>query len=264
LDSPDSVFPLFSIVTVVLNDREGLLESASSVQSQSCTNYEWLIIDGDSSDGTRELSRELANKRCRFLSEKDKGIYDAMNKGVLLARGTYLIFMNGGDTFADRDVLAKIVDSLQNIDHKPDFLFGDAYELTESEERLIKKANSPRMISYSMFTHHQAMLYRRAFAEGTLSFEKSYRIAGDYDFTARFLMRGASTHYLGFPVCTFKRGGLSMTSAEVGRREALRVQKNVLKLSTARRLLNLTGFKSAALLKKYGRRFYDKLRFVKT
>ncbi len=257
-----SAVPPFSIVTVTLNDKAGLSATAASVLSQSCLDYEWLIIDGKSTDGTLDLLAELSSERCRFISEKDKGIYDAMNKGVALSRGTYLIFLNAGDIFADETVLEKIEQSLTTRGTDPDFLFGDAYEITATGERLLKKARSAQTISYGMFTHHQAMLYRRAFA-GDAPFDTSYRIAGDYDFTARFLKRGASTLQLPFAVCSFERGGLSMTNPARGREEALLVQKRVLHLSLGRRLLNKTALVSSALLRRYGRRFYDRLRFAK-
>ena len=206
---PDSL--LFSIITIVRNDKAGLLETADSIQGQSARNYEWIIIDGASTDGTTDLLSNLANDHCRFISEKDSGIYDAMNKGVLRAEGAYMIFMNAGDRFANGDVLKKIDEMLGVLDRQPDFLFGDAYEIADSGQRFLKKATTPKMISYGMFTHHQAMLYRRGFAED-MQFETSYRIAGDYDFTARFLRRGASSHRLPIAICEFKRGGLSMVN----------------------------------------------------
>jgi putative colanic acid biosynthesis glycosyltransferase len=254
---------LFSIITIVRNDKAGFLETVASIQGQSSQDLEWIIIDGASTDGTQDLLLGLANEHCRFISEKDSGIYDAMNKGVLRAKGAYLIFMNAGDRFADDHVLEKIAEVLHTLGSQPDFLFGDSYEIADAGQCFLKRANKPWMISYGMFTHHQAMLYRRAFAED-MQFETSYRIAGDYDFTARFLRRGASTYHIAIPICEFKRGGLSMVDPRLGREEALLVQKRVLRLGVARRLLNKTAFITSELAKKYGRSFYDRIRFSKT
>ena len=98
--------PLFSIITVCYNAADTIERTLKSVDSQSCKDYEHLIVDGASTDGTTSKVFALKNPLRRMVSEPDKGIYDAMNKGMSFASGKYLIFLNAGDAFHDSEVLA--------------------------------------------------------------------------------------------------------------------------------------------------------------
>jgi putative colanic acid biosynthesis glycosyltransferase len=110
---------LFSIITVTRNNLEGLRRTHVSLRAQSYADYEWIIIDGASSDGTVNYLEGLA---ARSWSEPDEGIYDAMNKGLARARGDYLLLMNAGDSFAAPDVLQKIADAIRAQPMPPAFI----------------------------------------------------------------------------------------------------------------------------------------------
>ena len=98
---------LFSVITVCRNNLNELILTHASLSGQNCPDYEWIVIDGGSTDGTKEWL-EGNHDPARWISENDAGIYDAMNKGAAMANGDYLVFMNSGDEFYDPNVLSKI------------------------------------------------------------------------------------------------------------------------------------------------------------
>lgn len=204
--------PLFSIITVTRNNRAGLLRTAESVRNQTFVDYEWIVIDGSSSDGTQNF---LSENNIPHISEPDRGIYDAMNKGMDRTHGEYVIFMNAGDRFAAPDVLADMAARIGI--HRPDMIYGDAREGDETRS-FLKRAKPHHTIDDGLFTHHQAIFYRRAALNG-LRYDLSYRIAADYDLTRKILIHGAPVFYVPLAVCLFEPGGVSQTRAAEGRRE---------------------------------------------
>jgi putative colanic acid biosynthesis glycosyltransferase len=250
----------FTVVTITFNDLPGLRETTDSVKAEDFSDFEWIIVDGGSTDGTLEYLQQLDHPKCRWTSEPDKGIFDAMNKGLDRTTGEYVVFMNSGDAFAGKDVLTRIDAIAGHGEIRPDLIFGDAYEENSSGQRLLKPARSAEAIKRGMFTHHQAMVYAREVIKG-LRYDCRFRLAADYHFTCRVLARGASSFYLGFPVCIFKRAGFSESHAEVGRRENLAVQKEVLGLWLGRRAYNYVSYLAAAAMRTYMRGLYDRLRF---
>lgn len=203
--------PLFSIITITRNNKTGLSRTAKSIKEQSYQNYEWIIIDGHSTDGTQNDFIDYST--AKIISEEDKGIYDAMNKGIDRASGDYLIFMNAGDIFAYKDVLEKISSRVQV---SPDFIYGDSLE-----DNYYKRARSYLKINWGMFTHHQAMFYKRD-TLGCLRYDLTYKIAADYDLTLRFLLSLSNDFhilYVPAPICIFETGGLSQKHAKQGRDE---------------------------------------------
>lgn len=209
--------PLFSIVTITYNNRAGLEKTAASVMAQVFKNYEWIIIDALSGDGTENLLRSLP---ARVIREKDNGIYDAMNKGIAAATGAYTIFLNAGDCFSDPDILATLARAVNA--HNPDFIYGDALE----DDGRYKKARTPKWLFYGMFTHHQSMLYRTALLKD-FRYDTSYAIAADYDLTVRFLRRGHIVHYCPAAICIFESGGVSQRQMRLGRVEQFRARKDL-------------------------------------
>ena len=200
--------PRFSIVTITRNHRAGLAATAASIQTQTCTDYKWIIIDGASTDGTQDDFHNYTS--AILISEPDAGIYDAMNKGLDLCTGDYVIFMNAGDQFADVLTLEMIADFTNT---PPDFIYGDSLEGNH-----YKSARPYHTISQNMFTHHQAMIYNRAVL-GDLRYNLDYKIAADYDLTLRFLKRAKRIVYIPAAICIFEQGGVSQRQAALGRHE---------------------------------------------
>ena len=105
-----------SIITINYNNKEGLLKTILSVVNQNHHDYEYIIIDGGSNDGSVDIYKDYADKNDYWVSEKDKGIYNAMNKGIDVAKGEYCIFMNSGDTFYDSNTLQLCIPCLDGTD----------------------------------------------------------------------------------------------------------------------------------------------------
>ena len=210
---------LFSIITITYNNRAGLKKTAQSVMTQSCTDYEWLIIDGDSTDGTQEDFSDYP--QAGITSEPDRGIYDAMNKGIDQATGKYIIFMNAGDQFAHQDILQTIKGIITT---SPDLIFGDSFEETECGEKYYKCAKPASQINRGLFTHHQSIFYNRH-SLGNRRYDLSYKIAADYHLTLNFLRNHKSASYISEPICIFEGGGISQKNIRLGREEQFRARK---------------------------------------
>lgn len=217
-------FPVFSIITITLNNFEGLQKTYRSIDKQTFTDYEWIVIDGKSTDETVDFLRQRrtatrADKTpFTFTSEPDDGIYDAMNKGIGQASGHYLIFLNAGDELANKDTLNILYPHTKK---KPNFIYGDALEPQENNKKPIyKAARRYKYLAWGMITHHQAMLYRRhTIRDFKLYYSLRYSIASDYDFTARFLLKAKKIIYINKPICIFEQGGISQQQAALGRKE---------------------------------------------
>ena len=214
---------LFTIITVTRNNLDGLKRTAQSVKSQSFEGYEWIIIDGASTDGTKEL---LLSLNALSISEPDNGIYDAMNKGIQRANGFFVIFMNAGDTFTDEHTLLNIASYIEEVQETPDFIYGDALEQISGDKTAYKKARPYSKAKTGMFTHHQAMLYRHDKIDD-LRYDTSYSIAADYKFTLQYLENCSTVLYAPFPICLFEQGGVSQQNAKQGRTEQFRIREEL-------------------------------------
>ena len=105
--------PLITVITVVFNNRDGFAGTAASVCEQKDASFEWVVIDGGSTDGTVDLIKAHAEHMAFWVSERDSGIYDAMNKGLANAKGEFCVFMNSGDRFAGSDTLHKVAEAIE-------------------------------------------------------------------------------------------------------------------------------------------------------
>jgi putative colanic acid biosynthesis glycosyltransferase len=208
---------MISVVTVTLNNLDGLKRTADSVLAQSCTDCEWIVVDGASDDGTVAFLAGILGAVC--ISEPDDGIYDAMNKGLYRAQGDYVVFMNAGDVFHTAETLSSISQACSK--YQPDFLYGDALE-----EGSYKTARSYKRPEWGMLTHHQAMIYNRK-TVGLLRYDLQYSIAADYDFTLRVLEACQNIEYISEPLCVFEAGGVSQQSGLRGRLEQFQIRRSI-------------------------------------
>jgi putative colanic acid biosynthesis glycosyltransferase len=217
--------PVFSVITVCLEALPDLQKTAQSLHEQLCRDFEWLVIDGGSQDGTRDWLAQRAPP-CHWVSKPDRGLYDAMNKGLQMARGTYVLFLNAGDMLAGPGTLTEVADTIAMQRATPDFIYGDSFETAADGTQAYKPARPHTKIARGMFTHHQAMIYRREILDG-LRFDTDFEIAADYDLTCRFLQRARHVLYCPFALCNFSSGGLSQQNADQGRREQFAIRKNL-------------------------------------
>ena len=211
--------PLFSIITVTLDNLNGLKKTHQSIELQSFDNYEWIVIDGESQDGTVNF---LETIKANYISEKDNGIYDAMNKGIARANGQYLIFMNAGDALESKNTLNEIAERLK--DQSYDFLYGDSAEKV-GEQIYFKRARLHYKITEGMFTHHQAMIYSKKMLDD-ICYYTNYKIAADYDLTWNVLNKSTDILYLPFPICLFESGGVSQKQVMTGRKEQFKIRQS--------------------------------------
>lgn len=223
--------PTIGIITVCLNDYGGLLRTRNSLLEQTRFVEEWIVIDGGSIDDTVRILESEQLPFLRWRSERDFGIYDAMNKGLALAQSEYVLFLNSGDTLASRDVLQELEAACACADHEVVLLFGDAYEVNPSGRRFLKRARSAAWIRIGMPTPHQAMVFRKsAIASG---YDLTYLLAGDYDLVCRLVaLHGTRCMArIDFAVCNFFLGGVSTRRVVEMAREAARIRLQVLGMS---------------------------------
>lgn len=144
--------PLISIITATYNCADTIESTMKSVLAQSYPNVEYIIIDGQSTDGTIDIIKGYEESISVFISEPDKGIYDAMNKGIRASKGIWLNFMNSGDLFYSKD---SILNSLNNIDDKVGFIYSDFYVFKKKHLKLINASYDKGIIL------HQSVIYKR-------------------------------------------------------------------------------------------------------
>ncbi len=202
--------PFFSIITVTRNNLSGLQKTYHSLLNQTATDYEWIVVDGASTDGTAQF---LSGINAIWTSEPDQGIYDAMNKGMAQTQGQYLIFMNAGDCFAAADTLTLIQ---KYADTLPDFIYGDSFE-----DSYYKKARHHLKMNLGMITHHQAMIYKAPVPQYNLD----YKIAADYDLTLKTIKNAAHIVYIPQALCIFESGGISQQKVRQGRIEQFKIRR---------------------------------------
>lgn len=204
--------PKVTVVTVVRNAAAALRTTAESVLAQTYADIEYVIVDGASTDGTADYARSLGDKVDVLISERDNGIYDAMNKGVRAASGEWVIFMNAGDTFYADDIVERVF----GTDDYAGFgvVYGDVAKKNASGELEVKKAGVPHN-SHRMFFCHQSAFYRR----GELlvePFDTAHRMSADIHQVKRLWKKGVRFRQLGLPVAIFDTGGVSNVKRSAG------------------------------------------------
>jgi len=221
---------LFSIITICRNDLEGLKATANSVMKQSNRNYEWIVIDGDSEDGSQQWLDDCFHANGSWFSEKDGGIYDAMNKGISRSTGSYLIFMNAGDRFADDAVLEQVGVAVER-DH-PVFVYGDSIDVRPDGSELYLTSRSVDHIPRGMMTQHQATFYHHDFFK-TWIYPERYRLSGDYALFCQVYRHVPAEQYLYLPVpiCRYALGGAHDVNRLQGIQEDFHIRREILGLN---------------------------------
>ena len=207
--------PLISIITVVYNDKIGLECTAKSVIQQTAfSKTEWIIIDADSQDGTKEVLEKYKGYTSYAISEPDNGIYDGMNKGIALATGEYCIFMNAGDRFNDEYVLENIINdpSFGQFDH----VSGNTYGIKQG--KIVGKQISPTSISakelYSNSLNHQSTFIRTSRLKSFGGYDTRYKIVADAKFFFEdLIMRDATYKKSDIYISIYNIEGISCTQS---------------------------------------------------
>ncbi len=211
--------PLISIVTVVYNGEKYLEQTIKSVIGQSYDNVEYIIIDGGSTDGTLDIIKKYENWIDYWASEKDSGIYDAMNKGTDVATGEYMAFLNADDWY-ERDTLTVISDNI--LEHKRDYFFGniDVYKNEKYQSTWLPK---PQKYKRAMPIYHPGLFVKTEFLKAN-KFDTSYKIVSDYEFIIKLILKKKTYVHIPKTLTCFRDGGISNTQNTLKDKECFRLQ----------------------------------------
>ena len=186
--------PLISIIVAVFNGVATLQQCIDSVANQTCPNKELIVIDGGSKDGTVELLKTEQDKITYWISEPDRGIYDALNKGLAQAKGEWICFLGADDFFWDAHVLEEMAKQLIKLPPKIRIAYAQIMLLNANGER-VYLVNEPwgeikARFKQIMCIHHQGVMHRRSLFELHGNFDETFKITGDYELMLRELQTG--------------------------------------------------------------------------
>ena len=196
---------IVTIITVCRNHAKELERTIRSVESQTWQEKEYLVIDGASTDDSLDVIKAHEASITRWVSEPDQGIYDAMNKGVKMAQGEWVIFMNAGDTFAGDDTLQRVFGNPLDAD----VIYGDVIK-----GELVKKAEAPRNAHRMFYCHQSAFVRTSCLRE--FPFDIRHRMSADFKQVKQLYLSGKTFLQLDFPVANFDTQGVSNKNRSAG------------------------------------------------
>jgi glycosyltransferase involved in cell wall biosynthesis len=203
--------PLITIITVVYNGIETIEQTILSVVNQTYSNIEYIIIDGYSNDGTINIIKKHESKIAYWISESDKGIYDAMNKGIEKATGEWINFMNSGDWFFNYDTISLLFE--RNDFSEYDLIYGNTHKRYPNE-RYIKRPD----VYWKLGITHQS-IFSRSYLNKKYKFDLQYKIAADFDFIFKVFSRNYKTIYINETIASMNMIGVSYYYRYIGFKE---------------------------------------------
>lgn len=205
-------YPLISVITVVYNGAKTLEKTFQSVFAQTYPNIEYVVIDGGSKDKTVDIIKRNQERINYWISEPDKGLYDAMNKGIAAAKGEYLFFLNADDEFYSKEVLAQMIATKADAD----VYYGDVMFIEEDGKEMglrsvVTPHKVPQVLTWKSLKHgmvvsHQAFLIRRAIV---IPYDLRYKVAADIDWMIAVLKQAKDICNTSVIVAKFRVGGTS-------------------------------------------------------
>ncbi len=199
--------PLVSIITPTFNRRETLLHTMESVLHQTYSPVEYIVVDGGSQDGTVELLERYSDRIDYWVSERDEGVFDAMNKGVRLSRGEIIGIINSDDWYAP-DTVEKVVENWKE-DPRLNVFFGDAVVILKGERFAFLRKGSFERFPYEMSLNHPTCFLTRDTYQRWGYFDTRFRYAADYEFFLRIYFAGAKFKYIPSTLAYVRKGGLT-------------------------------------------------------
>lgn len=215
--------PKFSIITVTYNAEKVLEDTIQSVIFQTYRNVEYIIVDGASKDHTLEIVNKYHNRINKIISEPDKGLYDAMNKGIQLATGDYLCFLNAGDKFHDSETLQKIVHTLKGQE-LPDVIYGETAIVDEKGHFLhMRRLSTPAHLNWKSFKQgmlvcHQAFFANRELAINHL-YDLQYRFSADFDWCICIMKKAKCLHNTRLTLIDYLNEGMTTKNHKASLKE---------------------------------------------
>lgn len=219
------VHPKFSIITVTYNAGAVLEDTIQSVITQTYRNVEYIIVDGGSKDHTLDIINRYREHIHTLVSEPDKGLYDAMNKGIRLATGDYLCFLNAGDELHEDDTLQLMVHSITGTE-LPDVLYGETDIVDEEGHFLrMRRLSAPENLNWKSFKDgmivcHQAFFPRRELAE---PYDLRYRFSADFDWCIRIMKKSHTLHNTHLTLIDYLNEGMTTRNHRASLHERFRI-----------------------------------------
>lgn len=203
---PDEGALLVSVITVVFNGEQTIEQTIKSLLAQSYNNIEYIIIDGGSTDGTLDIIRKYENNISYWISEPDKGIYDAMNKGVSLSNGKIVALLNADDYYSCSNSISLVVNSI--LFYENAIYYGDA--IIQYDDLGIESLKKGMLdLTKGMTFSHQSMFVCKDVYEKNGLYNTNYKYAADFEFALRMYLLGIQYVYLPHPLVNFRYGASS-------------------------------------------------------
>ena len=234
--------PLLSLITIVYNGESFISETIESVLNQKDSRCEYIIIDGGSNDSTLEVINQYKESIDLIISEKDDGIYDALNKGVKLSSGYIIGFIHCGD-YLNKNALNNVLDTFKK--NNADIVYGDINELDDNKIRRNHADHSQLKEKMSIF--HPATFIKRDIYQKYGIYSLKYKIASDYELLLEFYIQGKLFVHIKEPIVTFRLGGISSTNYKLRINENISIRYNKLGLFSAVKYIIITGVPSYLL-----------------
>lgn len=211
----------YTVITINFNNREGLKRTLDSVRSQTEKQFEYIVIDGGSTDGSFDVIKENTDIIDKWVSEKDRGIYHAMNKGVKWASGKYCLFLNSGDCFHDQDVMKR----MEALELKSDILFGQVLNIyPNGRKKLYLPSEDMTLMRIIQTGIHHAGSFITTELMRRYPYDESLKICSDRKFFVQALVVDNCTFsILDFPVCDFELGGISYVRTDLASHESWQI-----------------------------------------
>lgn len=220
-----SSHPIFSIITVTYNAAQTLEATIQSVIAQTYHSIEYIIIDGASTDATLQIVDKYKSHITTFISEPDKGIYDAMNKGLGMAKGDYVCFLNAGDTLHQSDTLSQMVYSLQTP-RLPDVIYGQT-NIVDSNRRFLhaRRLEAPESLTWKSFRQGMLVCHQAFFAKRTLAepYNLQYRFSSDFDWCIRIMKKATILHNTHLTLIDYLDEGMTTRNRRASLKERFRI-----------------------------------------
>jgi glycosyltransferase involved in cell wall biosynthesis len=200
--------PKLTVVTIVYNNVRDIERTVLSVLNQTYPNIEYLIIDGSSTDGTLELLKKYEGRLAKLISEKDEGIYDAMNKGLALASGDYILFMNSGDEIYTSDTVENVFASAPDADiyYGETEMFNEDWKSVGQRRHKAPESFTWKDFKFGMSISHQAIYIRRSLTE---PYDPQYKLSADIDWIIKAAKKAAKIVNTRIYVAKYLVGGMS-------------------------------------------------------
>lgn len=217
--------PKFSVITVCYNAEATIEDTIQSAISQTYHHVEYIIVDGASKDRTMDIVNRYREHIAIVVSEPDKGLYDAMNKGISLATGDYLCFLNAGDSFHEDDTLQQMVHSI-HTPQLPDVLYGET-ELVDHEGHFLRmrRLSAPEVLTWKSFRQgmlvcHQAFFPRR---DLVMPYDLRYRFSADFDWCIKIMKKSKVLHNTHLTLIDYLAEGMTTRNHKASLKERFRI-----------------------------------------